>query len=100
MFVRLKGETLEGNLVVIRSYYVDTNNANDLVVFDSLYVKRLLRGIKSINVYPRKSRLPISLALLERIVIKLRTLYDININVAVTYIFARFLRLREFIYYP
>lgn len=94
------GATMENYLSALRSHHIDLRLPLD--VFDSPEVKRLVRGLKSLNPSTkRKERLPILQPTLGAMLRTERlSRDDYNINAAFTLAFAAFLRLGEITFKP
>jgi hypothetical protein len=90
------GTTIESYLSALRSEHIDRRLL--LQVFDTLAIKRLIRGAKSINsASAKRDRLPILPPILGLIVFG-QSRDDCNVNAAITLAFAAFLRLGEITY--
>jgi integrase len=90
---QISATTIEGYLSAMRSHEVDLRLPPSAL---SPVVKRLLRGVKSLQPATHKDRLPILPDILQSILtIDPQTTDDFTINAALTIAFAGFLRLGE-----
>jgi hypothetical protein len=93
---RVRPDTIQVYLAALRSYHTDKALNSD--VFDSVHIKRLIKGAR--NVFPptpKRIRHPITMAILKGILPPLSDNKDeANIHAAFCLAFAGFLRMGEF----
>jgi len=93
---RIQPDTIQVYLAALRSYHTDHAFNSD--VFDSVHIKRLIKGAR--NVFPpapKRTRHPITMAILKSILPPLSAdKDDANIHAAFCIAFAGFLRMGEF----
>jgi hypothetical protein len=93
---RIQPDTIQVYLAALRSYHTDHAFNSD--VFDSVHIKRLIKGAR--NVFPpapKRTRHPITMTILKSILPPLSAdKDDANIHAAFCIAFAGFLRMGEF----
>lgn len=94
---QIKPATIERYLYALQSYHTDRDWPTDM--FHTLYLKRLLSGIKSIFRSKKAERLPITMALLQRMT-AYRVVEPVDANFRASFLmgYAGFFRAGEFTY--
>jgi hypothetical protein len=94
---RIKADTILTYLAAIRSVHIDHRISDS--VFDSPWLKRIVAGVRRLQVHTKQQAIPLSVSQLDRMTTSTSpTINDLNFEAAAKTAFAGFLRAGEFTY--